>query len=83
MDIARQLLFTGLGIGSSYALVALGFVLLIRAASVVNFAQGELLLVGAWVCWALLTKYQVPFWVGMPLTLVFNAEPSSRFLEYV
>jgi branched-chain amino acid transport system permease protein len=30
-----------------------------------------LLLVGAWVCWALLTKYQVPFWIGMPLTLVF------------
>jgi branched-chain amino acid transport system permease protein len=37
----------------------------------VNFAQGELLLIGAWVCWALLTKYQVPFWIGMPLTLVF------------
>ncbi|HBY28193.1 MAG TPA: branched-chain amino acid ABC transporter permease, partial [Bradyrhizobium sp.] len=36
-----------------------------------NFAQGELLLVGAWVCWALLTKYQLPFWIGMPITLVF------------
>jgi branched-chain amino acid transport system permease protein len=37
----------------------------------VNFAQGELLLVGAWVCWWLLTKYQVPFYLGMPITLVF------------
>src|SRR3954454_9060363 len=36
-----------------------------------NFGQGRLPLVGAWVCWALLTKYEVPFWMGMPLTLVF------------
>jgi branched-chain amino acid transport system permease protein len=46
-------------------------VLIYKATQVVNFAQGELLLVGAWICWALLTKYQVPFWLGMPITLVF------------
>jgi branched-chain amino acid transport system permease protein len=51
--------------------VAMSFVLIYKATQVVNFAQGELLLVGAWVCWALLTKYQVPFWLGMPITLVF------------
>jgi branched-subunit amino acid ABC-type transport system permease component len=42
MGIALQLLFTGLGIGSIYALVALGFVLIYRATNVVNFAQGGL-----------------------------------------
>ena len=41
MGIALQLLFTGLGIGSIYALVALGFVLIYRATNVVNFAQGD------------------------------------------
>ena len=47
MELIPQLLFTGLGIGAIYALVALGFVLLIRAASVVNFAQGEFVMLPA------------------------------------
>src|SRR5471032_2463895 len=66
-----QLLVNGLVVGTLYGVVAMSFVLIYKATQVVNFAQGELLLIGAWVCWALLTKYQVPFWVGMPLTLVF------------
>ena len=40
MGIALQLLSTGLGVGSVYALVAFGFVLIYRATNVVNFAQG-------------------------------------------
>ena len=66
-----QLLVNGLVVGTLYGVVAMSFVLIYKATQVVNFAQGELLLIGAWVCWALLTKYQVPFWLGMPLTLVF------------
>ncbi|MDU6325475.1 branched-chain amino acid ABC transporter permease, partial [Bradyrhizobium sp.] len=66
-----QLLVNGLVVGTLYGVVAMSFVLIYKATQVVNFAQGELLLIGAWVCWLLLTKYQVPFWVGMPLTLVF------------
>ena len=58
-------------VGTLYGVVAMSFVLIYKATQVVNFAQGELLLVGAWICWALLTKYQVPFWLGMPITLVF------------
>src|SRR5450432_1116777 len=49
MDIALQLLFTGIGIGAVYALVALGFVLIFRATSVVNFAQGEFSMVAAYL----------------------------------
>jgi branched-chain amino acid transport system permease protein len=37
----------------------------------VNFAQGEFLLVGAWVCWWLLTDWQLPFWLGFLFTLTF------------
>src|SRR3977135_3569498 len=66
-----QLLVNGLVVGTLYGVVAMSFVLIYKATQVVNFAQGELLLIGAWVCWALLAKYQVPFWLGMPLTLVF------------
>lgn len=66
-----QLLVNGLVVGTLYGVVAMSFVLIYKATQVVNFAQGELLLIGAWVCWTLLTKYQVPFWLGMPMTLVF------------
>jgi branched-chain amino acid transport system permease protein len=66
-----QLLVNGLVVGTLYGVVAMSFVLIYKATQVVNFAQGELLLIGAWVCWTLLTKYQVPFWLGMPMTLIF------------
>src|SRR5437762_14022856 len=68
-----QLLVNGLVVGTLYGVVAMSFVLIYKATQVVNFAQGELLLIGAWVCWALLAKYQVPFWLGMamPLVLMF------------
>jgi branched-chain amino acid transport system permease protein len=66
-----QLLVNGLVVGTLYGVVAMSFVLIYKATQVVNFAQGELLLIGAWVCWLMLTKYQLPFYVGMPLTLVF------------
>lgn len=70
-ELLAQLLIYGLVVGTLYGVVAMSFVLIYKATQVVNFAQGELLLIGAWVCWALLTKFQVPFWIGMPITLVF------------
>jgi branched-chain amino acid transport system permease protein len=66
-----QLLVNGLIVGALYGVVAMSFVVIYKATQVVNFAQGEFLLVGAWVCWWLLTKYQLPFYIGMPMTLVF------------
>ena len=66
-----QLLANGLIVGTLYGVVAMSFVLIYKATQVVNFAQGEFLLIGAWVCWWLLTEYQLPFYLGMPITLVF------------
>ena len=68
-----QLLFTGLGIGAIYALVALGFVLLIRAASVVNFAQGEFSMLGAYAMVVLSDMLGVPYWVALPAAVVLMA----------
>jgi len=67
-----QLVIQGLAVGSVYALVALGFVLIYKASSVINFAQGELLMVGAYVCLALLTTFDVPFWAAFFLTMAFS-----------
>ncbi len=66
-----QLLVNGIIIGTLYGVVAMCFVLIYKSTQIVNFAQGEFLLIGAWVCWWLLTTWQIPFWLGFPITLVF------------
>jgi branched-chain amino acid transport system permease protein len=66
-----QLVLNGLIVGALYGVVAMSFVLIYKASQVVNFAQGEFLLVGAWVCWWLLTTWQLPFWAGFLVTLAF------------
>ena len=61
MEYYLQLIINGLVVGSIYSLVALGFVIIFKATKVVNFAQGELVMVGAYVCFALTVQYQLPF----------------------
>ena len=68
-----QLTVNGLIVGALYGVVAMCFVLIYKASQVVNFAQGEFVLIGAWVCWAFLAKYQIPFVWGFFLTLIFMA----------
>lgn len=70
LELVPQLLFTGLGIGAIYALVALGFVLLIRAANVVNFAQGEFSMLGAYMMVVLLSVLGLPYFVAIPLAVI-------------
>jgi branched-chain amino acid transport system permease protein len=71
MDFFVQLLVNGLVVGSIYALVALGFVIIYKSTSVLNFAQGEFLLLGAYVSLLLLTRYRVPLYATVLLTLAF------------
>ncbi|AEI14897.1 ABC-type transporter, integral membrane subunit [Flexistipes sinusarabici DSM 4947] len=71
MDFFLQLVITGIVIGSIYSLLALGFTLIYKATGVVNFAQGELLLVGAYICLQFTVGYKVPFIFSFLLTLVF------------
>ena len=66
-----QLSMNGLIVGTLYGVVGMCFVLIYKASQIVNFAQGEFLLIGAWVCWWLLTKYHLPFIWGFLATLVF------------
>ena len=73
MDILLQLVFTGLGIGAIYALVALGFVLLIRAAGVVNFGQGEFAMLGAYLLVIFFNALALPYWISIALSVVLMA----------
>jgi len=69
MDILAQLLFSGLGIGAVYALVALGFVLIFRATSVVNFAQGEFSMVAAYLMVVFAVDLGLPYGVAFLISL--------------
>jgi branched-chain amino acid transport system permease protein len=73
MSIALQLLFTGIGIGAVYALVALGFVLIYRATNVVNFAQGQFAMLGAFGMVITTEGLGLPYWLGILLTLAAMA----------
>src|SRR6476620_4451228 len=69
MDLALQLLFTGIGIGAVYALVALGFVLIFRATNVVNFAQGEFSMVAAYLMVVFAVDLGWPYWLSFLIAL--------------
>jgi len=64
-----DLFVNGLMIGSMYALVALGFVLIYKATSVVNFAQGDLVMFGGYIAAALVVLYKLPLAIALPVLL--------------
>jgi branched-chain amino acid transport system permease protein len=69
MSLVFQLLFTGIGIGAVYALVALGFVLIFRATNVVNFAQGEFSMVAAFLMVLCAVDLELPYWLSFLIAL--------------
>ena len=69
LSINLQILFSGLAVGAIYSLVALGFVLIIRATNVVNFAQGDFAMLGAFAMMTLLTLLKLPYWLSLLLAL--------------
>lgn len=72
MEYYLQLIVNGLVVGGIYSLVALGFVIIYKATKVVNFAQGELVMVGAYVCFALTVQFNIPFIWAFFITLGFS-----------
>jgi branched-chain amino acid transport system permease protein len=71
--LALQLLINGLALGAAYALVALGFVLVLNATGAVNFAQGDMVMAGGYVAVALAAWLPVPGIVLLPLVLALMA----------
>ncbi len=69
MDILLQIIVTGLATGGLYGLIALGFVLIYKATSVLNLAMGEFMTLGAFVCFTALTQIKAPFYLALILTL--------------
>jgi branched-chain amino acid transport system permease protein len=68
-----QLLIQGLAIGAIYGLLALGFVLIVNAVNVMNFAQGEFLMLGGFIGLSLSTMLGLPFWLVLVCTVAMCA----------
>jgi branched-chain amino acid transport system permease protein len=79
MTAFLQLLFQGIALGCIYALVALGFTVVYRASKVINFAQGSLLLVGAYLVSVLATGLHLPFVLAVIAAIALLAAGGALF----
>ena len=77
-----QTIVSGIAVGSSYALMGLGMVLIYKASEVPNFVQGEMALLPVFIAYMLLESYGLPSYIAFPATLVF-ALLLGFFLEFV
>ena len=68
-----QFLLSGITVGAIYALVGLGFSIIYNASHVINFAQGEFLMLGAYLCLSFLVQANLPLWAALALTIVVMA----------
>jgi len=66
-----QMVLSGIAVGSSYALMGLGMVLIYKASEVPNFVQGEMALLPVFIAYMLLSTYGLPYYIAFPATLVF------------
>ena len=68
-----QLLIIGVSQGCVYGLIALGFVLIYKATEMVNFAQGDMMMLGAFVAFSFTNLAGLPFVVAVAATLLVMA----------
>jgi branched-chain amino acid transport system permease protein len=73
-DAARilQLVVNGAASGCIYGLIALGFVLIYKATEMVNFAQGDIMMLGGFVAFSLIGHFHLPYWVGGILAILIT-----------
>ena len=64
-----QLLVSGISQGCVYGLIALGFVLIYKATEMVNFAQGDLMMLGAFFAYTYLNLLELHFLIALPATI--------------
>lgn len=71
MDVL-QLIVSGLANGCVYGLIAMGFVLIYKATEAVNFAQGDFMMLGAFICVGLTNAefMGLSFWISVPIAII-------------
>jgi len=72
VELLSQVVISGITLGSLYALVGLGFVVIYRATKVVNFAQGEMMMLGAMLALYFYSDLQFPYFLAFLLAVVLS-----------
>ena len=62
-------LISGISLGSIYAIIALGYTMVYGIAKMLNFAHGDVIMVGAYICFFAVSKYQLPPLAGVVLAM--------------
>lgn len=78
-----QLVFSGLALGCDYALIALGFAIIFKASEVINFAQGEFLLVGTFVVSVAMFSWRLGFFPALLIGIIVTAAIGVLFERVV
>jgi branched-chain amino acid transport system permease protein len=65
-----QVLLNGLVVGTTYALIALGITIVFSIMKVVNFAHGQLYMIGGFVVYYTNVVFRLPFWFGLALSFL-------------
>lgn len=63
-------LINGLGLGSVYAIIALGYTMVYGIAKMLNFAHGDIIMIGAYVAFFALSRFQLPLFVSVILSIM-------------
>jgi branched-chain amino acid transport system permease protein len=68
-----SLVIDGLAVGSIYALVSVGLVLLVRSTGALNFAHGDFMMFSTFIAYAFVVQFKFPFWLSIICTLILAA----------
>lgn len=72
-DLFVQRVFDGLSKGFTYSAMALALVLIFKATGVVNFAQGEMAMIGAFITYSIANRFDIPGFVAVLIGMVLSA----------
>ena len=65
-------LLSGLSLGSVYAIIALGYTMVYGIAKMLNFAHGDVIMVGGYIAYYAFTKFNMPPLIAIILSIIFS-----------
>jgi len=72
MDLLQQFI-NGLTLGSLYAMIAIGYTMVYGILRLINFAHGDVMMVGCYAAWFGAAQFGLPWWVSLPVAMALTA----------
>jgi branched-chain amino acid transport system permease protein len=72
-SIFLQQLINGISLGSLYGLVAIGYTMVYGILRLINFAHGDVLMIGCYFAFYAFLIFSLPWWVSFPMAILFTA----------